>query len=512
MDVEQTHDRVPTRLDEALRYAVSRIEKDPRNVDVVVRYLGWYGHTPDAKQHPGQPIDVAREAAKQAADRAMEQLRQDGFVPDVVEKSLRLIERSLPLLEMEACEALMKARLCFTRLSCEALLAAGQCFRPEAPFEIASLGSSAALVQPGTATSLTQLTSIAKDLMQSCGCANLMGLLYDAHEILGPSTSERFTEAVIRAGGPFEWLDPGTKWFWYIPEPGSNRLVHQIQRVFAATPRIHLVRLRSAIGRGDAFGSFVPPLKVMESICRRLLFLHIEDGIVIRVSGMAPWDTILTSNEKILTEVLRSHGPLLEREKLLEHCRERGMDEGTFKQLTARSLLFQTNNAGLYAIAGTAIPASTIEDNDRTADILTNTGQGFPSEGNVFLVWKLQSAMLQGGVLRVSEPINTFIDGDYDVKIAGRALGILHIRQRACWDIRRLLLAIGGDAGDTLVIIFNLCDYTATGIVGDDDVVTQITSELVQIPPSGAGWFAAKEGESGTVQGTALMPPASSDE
>jgi len=244
-------------------------------------------------------------------------------------------------------------------------------------------------------------------------------------------------------------------------------------------------------------GTFIPPLKVLESICRRLLFLHIEDETVIRVSGMAPWDTILTANEKLLIEILRLHGPVLEHEKFLEHCRERGMDEGTFKQLTSRSMILQANDAGLYATGGEGFPASTIEDNVRTADILMNTGQGFPCEGHVFLTWKLQSTILQGGALRISESISTFIQGDYDLKIAGRALGILHIRQRACWDIRPLLLAVGGDADDTLVIIFNLCDYTATGTVGDDDVVAQITSRLAEIPPSGASWFAPGEGESG---------------
>src|ERR1700730_2832209 len=135
MDREQTHDRVPTRLDEALRYAVSRIEKDPRNVDAIARYLGWYGHTRDAKQRTGEPIGLAREQEKQGANRAVERWRQDGFVPDVVEQSLSLVERSRPVLDMEACTALMKARLCFTRLSGEGLLAAAQCFRPRPPVE-----------------------------------------------------------------------------------------------------------------------------------------------------------------------------------------------------------------------------------------------------------------------------------------------------------------------------------------------------------------------------------------
>ena len=57
-------------------------------------------------------------------------------------------------------------------------------------------------------------------------------------------------------------------------------------------------------------------------------------------------------------------------------------------------------------------------------------------------------------------------------------------------------MAVGGDVDDTLVIIFNLCDYTATGIVGEDDVVAQITSGTA-VPPPDTGLFAAKEGERG---------------
>jgi hypothetical protein len=68
--------------------AVWPIEKDPRNIDAIARHLGWYGHTRDANHHPGAPIDLARERAKQAANRAVERLRQDGFVPDVVDQSL----------------------------------------------------------------------------------------------------------------------------------------------------------------------------------------------------------------------------------------------------------------------------------------------------------------------------------------------------------------------------------------------------------------------------------------
>jgi hypothetical protein len=495
MDAEHTYDRVPTRLDEALRYAVWRIEKDPRNIDAIARYLGWYGHTRDAKRHPGEPIDLAGERAKQAANRAMERLRQDGFVPDVVEQSLSLIERSLPVLDLEACTALMKARLCFTRLSGEGLLAAAQCFWPKPPFEIARLGSSTALVKPGTTTDLTRLIARSRDLMQSCGCATTMELLHDAQEIFGPNASEDFTEAVIRSGGPFEWLDREMKWFWYIPQPGSNRVVEQIHRSLAAAGRIQMAMLRSAIRRDNGFGNFTPPIKIIEAICRRVLGLQIEGDSVIRVPAMAPRNDVLTSNERLLVNVLQERGPILEREKFLEHCRERGMDEGIFKKLTIPSLILQESGTGLYATAAAAFPAE-LEETGTTGDPLASTAQGLLSEGKLFLAWRLQPSMLQGGAVRVPEPINTFVQGDYNLKTLGRReMGLLHIRQRACWDVRRLVLALGGEAGDILVIILNHRDRSAAGLLGNDDVVAQVASGFAETFLADSSWSAGKESE-----------------
>jgi hypothetical protein len=107
--------------------------------------------------------------------------------------------------------------------------------------------------------------------------------------------------------------------------------------------------------------------------------------------------------------------------------------------------------------------------------------QGFLSEGKLFVAWKLQPSMLHGGVVRVLEPINTFVQGDYKFETLGRReMGPLQIRQRACWDIRRLVLALGGDVGDTLVIILNHRDHSAVGLIGNEDIVPQVVSGLAE--------------------------------
>jgi hypothetical protein len=285
----------PKRLDDALWYAVARVEDDPQNVGAILRELGWDGGH-------DLPINLAGEKDERAS-RALKRLREDGFVPHAVERSIAVIESSLPMLHTEVCEALMEAGLCFKRLSCEALLTAAQCFRAGAPFAIARLGPRAALVRPGAAEALNQLAARVLDLMLGRGCANVTELIDDARAIFGPNASSRFTEAALRSGGPFEWLDRDAKWFWYIGA-GSNGLIHQIQRVMAVTSRIGLRRLRSAIRHGNGFGGFAPPLKVLEFICRHLPFVRLEGDTIACVAGMANLNPALTPDEKILTDVL----------------------------------------------------------------------------------------------------------------------------------------------------------------------------------------------------------------
>jgi hypothetical protein len=190
------------------------------------------------------------------------------------------------------------------------------------------LGPSEALVKPETVGALDQLAARVLDVMQSRGCANTTELIDDARAIFGRSASSRFTEAALRSGGPFEWLDRNANWFWYIGGhgAGSNRLIDQIQRVLAATPRIRLTRLRSAIRRNNRLG-FAPPIKVLEFVCRHLLFARLEGDSVARVPGITKLGQGLTSDEQILIDVLQAHGPVLEHQPFMEHCGMRGLDE-----------------------------------------------------------------------------------------------------------------------------------------------------------------------------------------
>jgi hypothetical protein len=468
MAPERTDGKVPERLDEALSYAVARIEQDERNVKTIISHLGWGGRQGDTE--PGRPLAGAPEHEKQIVGRAIDRLREDGFVPDVVERAIAVAEQSLPILESELCEALLNAKLCFVRFGCDALMSAAAVFRENPPFELVWLGRGTGLVKSGTREGVDRLATAAQNLMRTRGCANIHALTDCAREIFGPNATQGFTEAAARTVPQFEWLDRESGWFWYMPDRAgdANRLADQIKRIMAVAPRVRLADLRSAIRRDHPVGGFAPPRNVLASICKRLRFTHVEDDAVVRMpssqrsNGVDPDDAALAS-------IFQAHGPLLAQAELLERCRERGINEKSFGGSTLRSALLQSPVAGMYALIGTNLAPAPMKESPAIAD------HGHLSEDRMFMAWQLDSTTLRSSALRV--PVSPFAEGDYRLETAaGDALGSVHIHQRACWDVRALLRDAGADTGDVLVLVFSPRDQAATGLIGDETIVASVIS------------------------------------
>jgi hypothetical protein len=465
---ERFETTVPGRLNDALRYAVSRVEEDQLIVEATLSHLGWNGTGAGPENGPKQ---LGREV--QTVERTIARLCEDGFIPDAVERSIAVAERSLPILDRELCEVLLDAKLCFVRFSCGALATAAAIFRRHSPFELVSFGHAAGLVKLGTTDGINQLVESARNLMQTRGCANIINLAGVARKIFGANTSQAFAEAAVRSAGRFEWLNQETGWFWYIPlGDDQNRLVDQIKRVLSVAPCISLTDLRTALRRVQHQESFTPPLSVLAAICKRLLFTYLEGDKVVQVASALQWASILDPQERTLMDILKLHGPLLRHEEFLKHCCERGINENSFGQLSAHSVILQSPCPGMYALVGVTIPGD-IEN----GGTLAYDDHGFLPDAKVFLCWKLSASDVQSGVLRVIEPVSTFMEGDYNLKsVTGSETGSIQIRQRALWNVRPLLCEVGADVGDILTVILCQREHLAIGMVGNEAVAAKLTA------------------------------------
>jgi hypothetical protein len=344
-----------------------------------------------------------------------------------------------------------------------------------------------------SAEGTTHLAARAQGLMRSRGCANMLELTDDAREIFGSDASPGFIEAAIRTGARFEWLNQEKGWFWYTPDHGksTNRMVNQIRRMLAVTPRIQLAEIRSALERDYYFGIFAPPLDVLAAACKRLLFAHLDGDAVVRFPGLAQWDAILNPNETTLATILQEQGPVLGRDEFLERCRERGMNESTFNRCTSRSVILKTIRHK-YALVGAVIPVGSIDVSEResqrkgsdpeqsasrldTGDasltpisLCPETLKSSLAEGRVVLSWKLRPSSWHSGILRVPEPVSTFVEGEYRLyTVTNRELGGIQIRQRVCRDVRRLLQYACSEI-DTLILVLRLRDRREKGAGSGD--------------------------------------------
>jgi hypothetical protein len=405
---EQPHGDVPVRLDEALKYAVAQVEKDPRSAQLIVAHFGWNGQNRRSVDELSAERNVPPKQIQRIVARTVKALRDSRLVPEAVTRSIDLANRMLPIVDVELCEALLQARLCYVRFSCSALVAAAEIFGGASPFEEAIIGESRALVQSGNTRCIKELAELVRYVMQTRGCANTAELAEEFRGVVGGGATRRFSESVGRSAGAFEWLDQEDGWFWYVPGQGgrANPLLNCIKQVLAVTPRVELSQLQLAIGRVIPSP---PPLNVLAAICKRLLFVRVQDETIIRVPNLLVWDVV--KKEAIVKKLVRDQGSV----------------------------------------------------------------RGWLSDGRLFVAWKLDQTTLQSGVLRVHEPMNSFIEGDYELVTLGNdKLSNIQIRQRACWDTRPLLEWLKANAGDTLVLIFDRLRHRATGILGDDEFVAQV--------------------------------------
>jgi hypothetical protein len=483
---EHIRESGPGRLNEALNYAVGRIEPDARAVAAIMDHLGWGGGGLSLENAPERTPAGSEENVAHLANRAIERLRAASFVPEAVQRAIDLTEQSLPILEAELCDLLLNARLCFVRFSCDALAAAATAFRATPPFERVRLGDRDGLVKSGAARQLNQLSATAKRLMRMRGCANIIELTDRARGIFGPNTSQGFTEAVIRTGEPFEWLDQKSGWFWQITTAGSdsNQLVNQIRRVMAVAPRITLRELRAAIRRDYPLGGFAPPLRVLAAVCKRLYYIRMEGDVVIRIDSLQRWNQVLGPDEANLVRILQASPPVLSRAALLAHCREGGMNEDTINQFLACSAILRTPGPDHYGLVSAVLPDGTGHEpaSDLGQPDMANVMHGFLPKGRVLLAWKVDEPALWSGVVRVPDAVSNLVEGDYRIKsITGSELGVFQITQLACWDVRPLLRNAAGEIDDTLVVVLDPLGRDAIGIIADWPTVYRLRSGALDL-------------------------------
>jgi hypothetical protein len=287
------------------------------------------------------------------------------------------------------------------------------------------------------------------------------------------------TAALVRQLLPFlpgfKWLDQGSGWFWIADLP-RNSLLTPIRKILAVSPTIDVRELRAGVARPHRRKGFAPPRRVLLEVCRQLPWCRVDGNTISSTPSENP-DQVLSDTEKIIFNVLKAQGPVMQRSELEKLCLEAGINRHSFWIYLNYCPIITRYASGVYGLRGADIPAGLVERliPKRPTKSKLLVDYGWTKDRNLRVIYRLSAGILSNGVVSVPASLRTFIQGRFTLLTEDNAAaGTLVAKGHSAWGLGPLFRRRGGELGDYLSIVFNLSQRAAVAQIGDASLVEDI--------------------------------------
>ena len=264
----------------------------------------------------------------------------------------------------------------------------------------------------------------------------------------------------------FSWLDEKSGWF-RIQGIGKHGLPKTIDKVLAVAGAVTAAQLREALGRNRRLWKEPPPEGVLLEFCRDLPGVRIE-GKRIVADPPRDWRTALTGVEWELVNVLREHGPVMERGDMEDICVREGMNRFSFHAFVSWSPVIVQLGHSVYGLVGGEVSESQIDDllaarrANRTARRVLDS-HGWTDSGKVWLSYRLSKAASTYAVITVPAALKKVVRGRFAlVTPDGSRIGALATKDGRAWGLGAFLRQHGARIDDRILLTLDLAERTAT--------------------------------------------------
>ncbi|MBI4657649.1 MAG: hypothetical protein HY735_02165 [Verrucomicrobia bacterium] len=469
--LEELHDQLRqisrVTLEEELAGLLAH-ERNPRNRELVLKYLGWDGRGTRTLEAVGSEYRLTRERVRQICDRHLEYLKaRKAFLP-VLDRTLKFIGESLPASVVELEAKLATAGLTEAPFQLESIQRAAEVLGRTCPFVLETGYQKTYALAPGSAGLATDILQAARKSISHWGVTTIEDVTAQVRQSKGTSFDVGFAGKVLMTQDDFEWLDEASGWFW-LTSVGRNSLLTQIDKVLSVAARIPVSELRVGVSRNHRREGFAPPQRVLLALCRRLPGCRVEENIVV-ADPPRDWEKTLADTERTLAGVLKEHGPVLERQRLEDLCTARGLKRDTFYIHLTYSPVIERFAQGVYGLRGSAVPPGLAESlATRRSKSKLVLDYGWKNDGGIEVSYRLSKSVLSNGIVSVPAGIRQYVQGRFTLKTADAVeVGNLVAKDTSAWGLGPFFRRRGGEPGDILTIRFDLKQRVAVVELGDE--------------------------------------------
>jgi hypothetical protein len=441
------------KLEQELREIVASVSGG-KGIEMTVRYIGWDGTGTHTLQEVGDQVGLTRERVRQVSDRRIRRLRERTVFAPVLERALKLVDRSVPS-EVTALEQLLVQKgISLRPFRLEGLLTAAEVLRKNANFGF-DFGERRIAVPRSGEQLVGVIQRTARRAIERWGAATTESVTADVNEEIGGSLESSFIADVIQLRSDFRWLDMGTGWFWLSTVP-RNRILTQINKILTASGRICVNELRAGVSRNYRLEGFSPPRRVLLEICRQQPGVFVDGESISANFQSTEW---LSPVEITMARVLNDHGKVMARQEFEQHCIAAGINRTTFYIYLANCPIFEKFASGIYGLRGAAIGPSDIEALGGKAKTHSKVLKGsmWTEDGKLELQFEVSNSLLATGVFSMPASLQRFLSGEFILKgHDGQQYGRVASKDGRGWGLRPLFRRVGGESGDKMALVFNL--------------------------------------------------------
>ncbi len=448
-----------------------------RDRQILAEYYGWDGHGGHTLEELGQKYSLSRERIRQICVRAIKRNRDSVVFAPVLDRALAFLEERFPRGLGDLQKEFNAAGFSHCNLTVESIHRAAEFLSRRPRFAIVDVGQTRMAVLPKQIELPPIIAQAAKQVVTNYGAAKVSEVIDE----LAGMTSQKIEPSLIRetlqARDDFCWLDKKRTWFRLdvLPQYG---LPNMIEKVLSVVDRIEVNLLRSAMARYRRNGRKLPPPKILLEFCRQMPGNRVR-GDHVASDPPRDWRKVLAGVERGMVEVLRAHGPVMERTAFEELCIEAGMNRFSFNAIVMSSPIIAQYGRSVYGLLGLKVDRDTIDDlvaqrpSSTPKRVLQSFGQ--TEDGQVYLAYRLSKAAISGGVITVPAAMKRQLRGKFTLRTdEGHKAGTLVAKKGCGWGLGPVLRGSSAKQGDHMVLLFDPPKRQARIHIGDEALLKQL--------------------------------------
>ena len=415
---------------------------------------------------------MTRERTRQICAKLVKRKDPQTILAPALDGTLEFIRQRLPVAVTDLQKALSEAGLTAVGLRLENIQKAAKLLGRWVPFALVSASGNRLAVDVEHAKMPLAAAEIAKKEIYYHGVASVdrvQTALREKHS--GPIQRPAVVKTLQLIEG-FRWLDEETGWFW-LSSTRKHGLPKAIQKILSVAKRLAVAELRTAVGRNRRMWPDLPPESVILQFCRQVPGIVVE-GDHVTADPPLCWTKTLTGVEAQLVEILKTHGPVMERGELEDLCASAGMNRFSFHAFVACSTVIKHFGHSVYGLIGAELPDSELKSvvarrkAQRSPSRVLNS-HGRTEDGQIWLTYRLSKAASTYAVITIPAALKDAISGKFRLLAPdGEEAGTLATKNGRAWGLGAFLRKRSAAVDDQITLTLDLDARTAVISIDDE--------------------------------------------